>query len=209
MSLYLPACTGDGSGKTYPVVYLFHGIGGDQNQWPELGMQAAMDAWIAEGGAPFIVVMPNINAFNRWPDARFGRTLANDIVPWVEKHYPVKTEREARALGGLSRGANWALRLGLETPELFAKIGMHSMATEDAEINHWTRTLIGMDKTIRPLLFLDCGNNDKDLNAPRLFDLELTKAAIPHTWYMFSGYHDAEYWSTNLPIYLEWYVADW
>ena len=86
---------------------------------------------------------------------------------------------------------------------------MHSLPMLIDESTSYAKALGKLENSERPLLFLDSGNNDRDLAMARTFDLELTKLAIPHTWYMFNGYHEVAYWSEHLPIYLEWYAQGW
>ncbi|HOW92579.1 MAG TPA: hypothetical protein PK883_09710, partial [Anaerolineaceae bacterium] len=105
--------------------------------------------------------------------------------------------------------ASLSLRIGYERRDLFGKIGMHSLPMLIDESTSYAKALGKLESSERPLLFLDSGNNDRDLAMARTFDLELTKLAIPHTWYMFNGYHEVAYWSEHLPIYLEWYAQGW
>src|SRR3954465_11773219 len=112
--------------KKYPVLYLLHGIGGDENEWPRGGApDVILDNLIADKKAvPMIVVMPNgraskdATARDQFPKqgpafAAFEKDLLNDLIPYVEKNYSVKADRESRALAGLSMGGGQSLNFGL------------------------------------------------------------------------------------------------
>ncbi len=125
----------------YPVLYLLHGIGGDEHEW-ERGADPAviLDNLIADGKArPMIVVMPNgraqkddsagPNAMATAPAfANFEKDLLNDVIPFVQSRYSVRTERENRALAGLSMGGGQSLNFGLGNLDKFAWIGGFSSA---------------------------------------------------------------------------------
>jgi len=142
---------------TYPVLYLLHGSGGDEEAWPAMGIAAViMDNLIAKGTAkPMIVVMPNAY----WNElasldaagprtapppgvggssqefAPHERAIVNDIVPFVEKHYRTLPGREHRALAGLSMGAGIAMNVGLKRLDVFAAVGIMSSGTFGRAVN--------------------------------------------------------------------------
>ncbi|WP_373804453.1 alpha/beta hydrolase-fold protein [Bacteroides heparinolyticus] len=108
--------------QTYPVLYLQHGGGEDERGWSAQGRtDIIMDNLIAKGEAvPMIIVMTDGNT------ADFERELLNDCIPFVEKNFHVKTDRESRALAGLSMGGIQTLNTGLPHLELFAYLGVFS-----------------------------------------------------------------------------------
>ncbi len=129
--------------KKYPVLYLLHGIGGDEKEWLKGGNpQVILDNLYAEKKLePMIVVMPNGramkddravgNAFD--PEkiaafATFEKDLLNDLIPYVEKKYRVFTDREHRAIAGLSMGGGQSLNFGVGNPDKFAWVGGFSSA---------------------------------------------------------------------------------
>ena len=127
--------------KKYPVLYLLHGIGGDENEWPRGGApDVILDNLYADNEAvPMIVVMPNgraskdVTARDPIPRqspafAAFEKDLLNDLIPFVEKTYSVKADRESRALAGLSMGGGQSLNFGLGHPDTFAWVGGFSSA---------------------------------------------------------------------------------
>ncbi len=147
MTVYIPAGYED-SGKSYPVLYLLHGMGGDEEAWSDLGRTAQiMDNLIAQGKAePMIVVMPNGNisqeaapgqkagAFAQ-PSFNLPHTMDGlyeeafpDIVKYVESHYRVKADKHHRAIAGLSMGGFHSFYISANHPDWFDFIGLFSAA---------------------------------------------------------------------------------
>ena len=148
MTIYTPA--NYEKGGHYPVLYLLHGAGGDENAWSELGRAAQiMDNLIAEGKAkPMIVVMPNGNtncqaapgewSFGMYTPSFMGETgpkkpdvtdMANsflDIVNYVDSHYRTIKERRGRAICGLSMGGGQTFNVSRLYPKLFDFYGLFS-----------------------------------------------------------------------------------
>src|SRR5262249_44072708 len=127
--------------KKYPVLYLLHGIGGDENEWARGGApNVILDNLYADKKAvPMIVVMPNgraqkddrpgTNPFATAPAfAAFEKDLLDDLIPFVEKTYSAKADRESRALAGLSMGGGQSLNFGLGHLDTFAWVGGFSSA---------------------------------------------------------------------------------
>ena len=145
LTVYTPAGYEAGKQK-YPVLYLLHGSGGDEDAWSDLGRTAQiMDNLIAEGKAePMIVVMPNGVYFNSAaPGAAvnmFQPTMANsrsdstaeieesfpDIIRFIEKTYRVKKGGDYRAVAGLSMGGRQSSRLSRRYPGTFGYVGQFS-----------------------------------------------------------------------------------
>ncbi|MEO8494154.1 MAG: alpha/beta hydrolase-fold protein [Planctomycetota bacterium] len=127
--------------QKYPVLYLLHGIGGDENEWVRAGSpDVILDNLYADKRAvPMIVVLPNgraakdVTARDPIPRqspafAAFEKDLLTDLIPFIDKSYSVKAERESRALAGLSMGGGQALNFGLSNIDKFAWIGGFSSA---------------------------------------------------------------------------------
>ncbi len=147
LTIYTPAGYEDSKQK-YPVLYLLHGMGGDENAWLELGRTAQiMDNLIAAGKAkPMIVVMPNGNASEEampgvdskglvQPTSKLPHTADGlyeaafpEIVSFVEKHYRVKKNSRNRAIAGLSMGGFHTLYTSINHPDMFDWMGMFSSA---------------------------------------------------------------------------------
>ena len=146
LSVYTPAGYEDNPKTKYPVLYLLHGSGGDEDAWLDLGRTAQiMDNLIAEGKAkPMIVVMPNGVFYNSAaPGAAvnmFQPTMANsrsdstveiedsfpDIIKFIESHYRVKKDGYSRAVAGLSMGGRQSSRLSRRYPGTFGYVGQFS-----------------------------------------------------------------------------------
>src|SRR5689334_10521554 len=127
----------------YPVLYLLHGIGGDEKEWLNGGKpQLILDNLYAEKKIqPMIVVMPNGRAMkddravgNIFDSAKvqafanFEKDLLNDLIPYIEKSFPVIKDRESRAIAGLSMGGGQSLNFGLGNLDKFAWVGGFSSA---------------------------------------------------------------------------------
>ena len=147
MTVYTPAGY-ETSKRSYPVLYLLHGMGGDENAWEELGRATQiLDNLIAEGKAePMVVVMPNgnisqeaapgegsrgfVTAAMRYPktmDGNFEKAFP-DIIRFVEKVYRVKKDKANRAIAGLSMGGFHSIYTALNNPDTFDYIGLFSAA---------------------------------------------------------------------------------
>jgi enterochelin esterase-like enzyme len=135
--VYLPPCYDGDADKRYPVLYFLHGQSFKDDQWDRLGADEALDVMVASGEiAPFIIVMPKeTNYMNSQWDSKYGISLAEELVPFIDEKYQTIPEREARAIGGLSRGAAWAMRTGMIYWETFSAIGCHSFAPFRGDYN--------------------------------------------------------------------------
>ena len=137
--IYTPAGYDEGKDK-YPVFYLLHGMGENERGWSLQGrMNFIMDNLIAEGKAkPMIVVMdcgytdtmdPATGAIKRSTDAgSLADIYFKDIIPMVEKNYRAKTDRESRAMAGLSMGGFHAMHISKENADMFDYVGLFSAA---------------------------------------------------------------------------------
>ncbi|HBL71823.1 MAG TPA: esterase, partial [Bacteroidales bacterium] len=129
--------------KRYPVLYLLHGIGGDEKEWFNQGRpHVILDNLYAQNKlTPMIVVLPNGramkddravgNIYDRervQAFATFEQDLLKDLIPYIEKHYPVIADREHRAIAGLSMGGGQSLNFGLGNLDVFAWVGGFSSA---------------------------------------------------------------------------------
>ena len=108
--VYLPPCYDQMTDERYPVLYLLHGQTYTDDQWVNLGAPAAADKLIHAGDAPpFIIVFPDDRYWNLPPGDGFGDRLIHVIIPFIDQNYRTLTDRDHRALGGLSRGGGWAV----------------------------------------------------------------------------------------------------
>lgn len=195
--------------KKYPVLYLLHGIGGDEREWERFGqVDVLMDNLIHDGKAvPMIVVMPNGRAqtndraegdvFQHAPAfAVFERDLLADVIPAVEARFSVRQERGQRALAGLSMGGGQALNFGLGHPEVFAWVGGFSSAPNTRKNEH----LLPDPAAARQLrlLWLSCGSRDGLLHISQDVHAYLTAQGVAHVWHVTDHAHDFAEWKQAL-----------
>ncbi|MCC7175358.1 MAG: hypothetical protein IT159_09190 [Bryobacterales bacterium] len=140
----------EGGSTRYPVLYLLHGSGGDEDAWPTMGIaNVIMDNLIAQGKSrPMIVVMPNaywnelasldLAGPRTAPPPGVGsgagtasyepneKDIVGDLIPFVEKHFRTLAGRENRALAGLSMGSGITMNVAVKRLDVFASIGLMS-----------------------------------------------------------------------------------
>lgn len=208
MNVYTPP--GYNTERTWPVLYLLHGIGGDETEWERFcSPHILLDNLIAEGKAtPMIVVMPNGraqkndraegNVMAAAPAfAVFENDLLNDVIPAIESRYRVNPDRTSRALAGLSMGGGQSLNFGLGHLDRFAWIGGFSSAPNTRP----PAELIpdpAKAKAELKLLWLSCGNQDGLLKISQDLHLWLKEKELPHVWHVDSHGHDAPEWKQAL-----------
>ena len=208
--IYLPPCYQALPQKPYPAAYLLHGLSYSDEQWPRLGLVETMDALIASGRIqPFIIVLPEEVKPMPPQTSAFPEALIQDLIPWIDSHYNTLPAGEHRAIGGLSRGAAWAVHIGFENVRNFCCIGAHSLAlfeADQAKIPGWLNQAKAEEL---PRVFVDIGRNDREWKSAENFTRLLDQFTIPHEWYLFDGDHDEIYWSDHLEQYLIWYAENW
>ncbi|HMD80005.1 MAG TPA: alpha/beta hydrolase-fold protein, partial [Anaerolineales bacterium] len=196
--------------QRYPVLYLLHGQTYTQDQWVRLGVVDVIDNLILSGeSVPFIVVFPDDRYWNLPPGPGFGQRLVEFLIPFIDGNYRTITNRNHRAIGGLSRGAGWALRLGLTRWELFGSIGLHSLAVlqkDAAKIEDW---LADIPSSSRPRVFMDIGDNDGELTMASQVESKFNEYGLSHEWHLYNGAHTEEYWSAHVEEYIQWYAEGW
>lgn len=208
--VYTPPCYDELTDLRYPVLYLLHGQTYAQDQWVRLGVPQIADALIHSGeAAPFIIVFPDDRYWNASPGAGFGGRLVLDIIPYMDKTYRAIADREHRSLGGLSRGGGWAVKLGFEHPELFGSLGLHSPAVFKDNAPYVERILKGIPEELRPHLWLDVGDADRELVSIWAFEESLIRTDYFHEYHFYSGDHSEEYWIRHVEEYLRWYTQAW
>ena len=211
-NIYLPPCYDEQPERRFPVLYLIHGQGYTDNQWVRLGVPEISDALITSGELPpFLVVMPHDRVWKQPSEDMFGQALLEELFPWVETHYRTLSGREHRAIGGLSRGAAWAVHLGLSQWKLFGAIGAHSLPVFLEDVSNIDRWVDQIPIESFPRMYLDIGDHDRPevLASAIWFEELLTDKDIPHEWHLFSGEHDETYWHSHVEQYLRWYAAKW
>ncbi len=208
--VYLPPCYDHDLTERFPVLYLIHGQGFDQNQWDRIGADEMANRLITTHQVvPFIIVMPHDALLRDAENSPFRQAFIEILVPWVDKTYRTLNDRAHRAIGGLSRGGAWALYLGLSHHELFSAIGMHSSFFFNGEEFPTQRWLQSIPPEEYPRLFVDIGGEDHLLQANRELEKLLMKNNIPYEWYLYPGRHEETYWSSHVEQYLRWYARAW
>lgn len=202
-------------GKKYPVLYLLHGIGGDEKEWLKGGSpQIILDNLFAERKIkPMIVVMPNGRAMKddratgniMAPDkvqafAAFERDLLDDLIPFIEKKYPVLTDRENRAIAGLSMGGGQSLNFGLGNLDKFAWVGGFSSAPNTKSPEILVPNPEEAKKKLK-LLWISCGDADKLISFSKRTHDYLYKNDVPHVYYIEPGVHDFKVWKNGLYMF--------
>lgn len=198
--------------KKYPVLYLLHGIGGDEKEWLNGGQpQVILDNLLADGKIePMIVVMPNgramkddratgnimakdkVDAF-----ANFEKDLLNDLIPFIEKKYAVFNDREHRAIAGLSMGGGQSLNFGLGNLDKFAWIGGFSSAP-NTKMPQELVPNIELAKEKMKLLYMSCGASDGLISFSKRLHDYLVKNDVPHIYFIEPGVHDFKVWKNGL-----------
>jgi enterochelin esterase-like enzyme len=211
--IYTPP--GYSKSKKYPVLYLLHGIGGDEKEWFKNGQpQIILDNLYAEKKIePMIVVLPNgramkddrtvgnifdsvkVEAFTR-----FEFDLINDLIPFIEKTYPVIIDREHRAIAGLSMGGGQSLNFGLGNLDKFAWIGSFSAAPNTKEPELLVPNPDEAKKRLK-LLWISCGDEDNLITFSERTHDYLKANDVPHIYYVEPGHHDFKVWKNDLYLF--------
>ncbi len=215
MFIYTPYGYDSGTQK-YPVLYLLHGGGGDEDAWVNMGRACQiLDNLIEKKLAvPMICVMPNGNPGQEaaktslLPETTYDRrdpkfanlyihSIVKDIIPYVEKNYRAIASPEARAVSGLSMGGGHTLSVTNEYPGTFGWILPLSMGIRDDQTDIDSQ-LQGIKKAGYKLYWIGCGNEDFTFEGAKKLDEALTRNGMDHTFFVSGGGHT---WS-NWRIYL-------
>ena len=208
--IYLPPCYDEGTAIRYPVLYLLHGQTYTDDQWIRLGAVQALDDLIPSGETqPFIIVFPNDRYWYTETGSGFGDRVVEALVPHIDDNYRTIPTREHRAIGGMSRGAGWALRLGLAHWDQFSIIGLHSLAILQKDGSRVERWLKEIPAASYPVIFMDIGDNDPELARAQGAEALFNDYGLSHEWHLYSGAHTEEYWQTHVEEYIEWYASHW
>lgn len=211
--IYTPP--GFSTARKYPVLYLLHGIGGDEKEWLKGGQPGdILDNLYAEQKIePMIVVMPNgramkddraagniFDSIKVQAFATFERDLLDDLIPFIEKNYPVLTDRNSRAIAGLSMGGGQSLNFGLGNPDHFAWVGGFSSAPNTKRPEDLVPDPEAAKNNLK-LLWISCGDNDGLLRFSQRTHDYLFEKKVPHVYYLEPGGHDFKVWKNGLYMF--------
>ena len=201
--------------KTYPVLYLLHGIGGDEKEWLKNGQpQVILDNLFAKNKIePMIVVLPNgramkddraigniFDSIKVQAFATFEKDLLNDLIPFIEKNYRVYKDRDHRAIAGLSMGGGQSLNFGLGNLEKFAWVGGFSSAP-NTKVPEALVPDPQKAKEQLKLLWISCGVDDNLMSFSQRTHDYLKAHDIPHIFYVEPGAHDFKVWKNDLYMF--------
>ncbi len=203
--------------KKYPVLYLLHGAGGDEEAWISMGRTAQiLDNLIEKGLAePMIVVMPNGNANQAaartlnipeaqmdWRDPSmqnaYVKSLCEEIVPFIEKNFRAVAKPASRAIAGLSMGGGHTISASILYPEMFDYICPLSAAGQATP-----EQIAALKKAGVKLYFLACGNTDFLFEGSKTLDKTLTEQGLDHIFYVSDGGHVWSNWRLYLNTFAQ------
>jgi len=210
-NVYLPP--GYTPEKKYPVLYLLHGFGGNHEEWRGyIHADAIVDNLIVDGKAvPMIIVMPNGRALpdDRVPEKNvpspeliagfdaFEGDMLNCLIPAVQAKYSTLTDREHRAISGLSMGGGQTYNIGLGHLDTFAWIAPMSAAPMRKPLAELFPDAETFKQQIK-LFYLSCGNQDHGIAMSQKVHAYLKEHHLPHIWNVDEYGHDRESWAENL-----------
>ncbi|MDE6329135.1 MAG: esterase [Muribaculaceae bacterium] len=227
MTVYTPAGYDESPDKNYPVFYLLHGSGGDEEAWSQLGRAIQiLDNLIATGKAqPMILVMPNGNADlqaapgetaagmyepkgeHSWSEEGKFEKSFKDIIAYVDSHYRTIPDKAHRAIAGLSMGGGHALRTSLEMPDTFDYVGIFSgaarwhgkeMKADDKEL---TAALTRQFENAPRLYWIAIGKDDFLYDFNTAYRDILDGMQIPYEYHESDGGHIWSNWRDYLVIF--------
>ncbi|HXW06465.1 MAG TPA: alpha/beta hydrolase-fold protein [Vicinamibacterales bacterium] len=195
--------------RTYPVLYLQHGLGNTSTEWTQRArVPIIADNLQADGKMrPMIIVFPSGNATATPGDekqgdrtqASYGTAYENDllkeIIPFVESQYSVFKDRAQRAIGGMSMGAGQALNIGLSHLDSFAWITAVAAAPNTKPVAELIPDPAA-PKQLK-LFWLGAGNRDPLLRVSQGLHTFLAEKDVPHIWRLDGNAHDTAVMSSN------------
>ena len=222
MYVYTPP--GYDSGKdSYPVLYLLHGAGGDEDAWSSLGRaNLILDNLIASGQSkPMIVVMTNGNAWQTSTlrnvpgqpvptretfaqfQGKFEKSLVEDVVPYIEKNFRVKADKDHRALAGLSMGGGHTITASINYPGTFGYIGVFSSGIFDpnADMADMEKKFLALKASGVSKYWVACGKEDFVMESNKRLLSMLDKTGFEHEYFENDGGHTWANWRTYLSMF--------
>jgi len=207
MRVYTPP--GYSADRKYPVLYLHHGLGNTGTEWVQRARAPIIaDNLLADGKMmPMIIVFPDGNSTATAADEKQGdRTseaygtpyendLLKEIIPFVESHYSVYTDRDHRAIGGMSMGSGQALNIGLSHLDLFGWIAEIAAAPNTKPVAELIPDPAALKRL--KLFWLGSGNRDPLMRITQGLHTFLQENGVPHIWRLDGNAHDTAVMSSN------------
>jgi enterochelin esterase-like enzyme len=216
--VYTPPQYDNESGRRFPVLYLRHGSGDNEETWSGTGHAGViLDNLIAQRKAvPMLIVMPNGDTDGSWAGGSspegiemLTRELTGDILPMIERTYRVAPGRENRAITGLSMGGGQAFTMGLKHLDLFAWVGEFSsglVSDKDFRLEKHLPGFVDDPDTVNrklKLLFLSCGTEDPRYIGQLDLAGTLKRHNIRYVWYPTPGVHEWKVWRHALSEFVQ------
>ena len=217
MAVYTPYGYEKNPKAKYPVLYLLHGGGGDEEAWTSMGRAAQiLDNLIEKGLAkPMIVVMPNGNPNQRAAQTlklpndgkaegqnAYVNSLVKEIIPFIEKEYRAIPKADSRAIAGLSMGGGHTTSATLNYPGVFGYICPLSCGIRESE--ELDAQLQGIKKAGYKLYWIGVGKEDTGAyNGSLILDKHLTDNGMPHTLYVSDDAHVWKNWRLYLNTFAQ------
>jgi enterochelin esterase-like enzyme len=213
----------EASKDNYPVLYLLHGGGGDEDAWTSLGRaNYILDNLIAEGKAkPMLVVMTNGNAYQTSSlrqvpglppitrensaqfQGQFEKSLVEDVIPYIEKNYRVKADKGSRAISGLSMGGMHTINASLSYPNTFGYIGVMSSGifNQNADLVDLEKKFTALKNSGINKYWVACGKDDFVMESNKTLLKLLDKSGLQHEYFENEGGHTWANWRTYLSMF--------
>lgn len=234
-SVYLPPDY-QTSNRSYPVLYLLHGSGDDQTGWVQFGeVEYIADKAIMEGkSTAMVIVMPDANTGRRGyfntlrGDFQYEDFFFKEFIPFIEKTYRIRAEKQYRAIAGLSMGGGGTIIYALHHPEMFASACPLSASVRRQTDNRYRRNadtvglsaeqidayrkqhdafylVENMPDTLKTQVrwYIDCGDDDALSEGNSLLHVAMRSKGIPHEFRIRNGVHNWTYWREALPEVLD------
>ena len=230
--IYLPPSYDHAPDRSYPVVFLLHGDGGQIGDWVSIGVQPKMDRAIANGMAEMILVMPDGSGHfgdeTDWANRADGSDPIEDqvieVVSFVDQTYRTQADRSTRFIGGLSSGGFGALNIALHRPDLFSVAMSFSgfIAADDPEADagvfgddptylaqNSPAALVSAQAAAGDIYYVLSGGQNDPYFQHRMaeFSAELDRLGIAHEFHVVPGGHDANAWGAGLDFGLAYLAA--
>lgn len=211
--------------KDYPVIYLLHGAGGYYGSWLFIAPQL-LDEADTRG---FIIVCPDGGSTSWYLDSpvdeqmKYETYMAVELIEEIDKTYPTRPDRSARAISGLSMGGHGAFYLCFRHPDIWGaagstsggldirpfprnwdlpkRLGAYAQYPEHWE-QHTVSNMVGLIEGKSLSLIFDCGVDDFFYEVNKTFHRKLLDNNIPHTYIERPGGHTIDYWSNAINYHL-------